>query len=443
MGYFDAMQVCLNGHLINDTFHDNPVFNKNYCDKCGAATMSTCPSCKKEIKGKHHYERVVDLSGIPTPVPTICEYCGKPFPWSNKMLKSHNMSSMPNTPNGLVKLYKESVKNVPILKYSWVAISAICILALTAYFKLNNSDVFIYAFVVLFISFLAFALSYLTKIGDKFIKAVLYFFIFCIVITMATGVVCFGTFIIWQKPPFYKRWFPDQTRSDSVSRLKDNAIANGPGHLPQKSGPLQIVDVSFLRENAIGEDNQELSTDLSDNNDTLDIKLRTTGSEVSYAKRIELKIIKCWKFVPNYTPDYTMQKPSAEYLMRLELDPNKIPDLKTKSISQVIKPGDADRILLALRSDCPGDNAYIFQVDLSIVYDEDNKITNIQTIFLAFQMPFQRYYTSAQVAKEDDYSKGIYDLNMKNADVISRMEGIKSFATKALIAHVKNGNSKK
>ena len=45
--------------------------------------------------------------------------------------------------NFILNIYKESVKNLPILKYSWVLIATICILALAGYFKLKNEDVFL------------------------------------------------------------------------------------------------------------------------------------------------------------------------------------------------------------------------------------------------------------------------------------------------------------
>ena len=31
----DTMQVCLNGHVINDSFHKYPDSNKDFCESCG------------------------------------------------------------------------------------------------------------------------------------------------------------------------------------------------------------------------------------------------------------------------------------------------------------------------------------------------------------------------------------------------------------------------
>ena len=134
-------------------------------------------------------------------------------------------------PNGLIELYKQAVKNVPLLKYSWILIATICILALAAYFKLQNSDVFFYAFAVIAVSFFGFLFSFLLKVHDKFIRTLLYILISCIVLTVGTAVLGFGSFIIWKKPEFYARWFPNQTDpskttiSDSVV-VKDNIPDN-------------------------------------------------------------------------------------------------------------------------------------------------------------------------------------------------------------------------
>jgi len=82
MGQYDVMQVCVNGHQITDTYNRYPEFRKDYCPKCGAETIYKCPNCGKPIKGDYHVSGIVVSSR--TPVPVICEYCGKDFPWRLK-----------------------------------------------------------------------------------------------------------------------------------------------------------------------------------------------------------------------------------------------------------------------------------------------------------------------------------------------------------------------
>lgn len=79
----DVMQVCLNGHIINDSYHKYPQFNKKHCDQCGEKTIIACPSCGKPIPGEQHD----DTGGFAAPpvdkglAPSFCEHCGAKFPW--------------------------------------------------------------------------------------------------------------------------------------------------------------------------------------------------------------------------------------------------------------------------------------------------------------------------------------------------------------------------
>ena len=41
MGYYHTAQICLNGHVITDSYDKNPEFRQNYCDKCGQPIDTT------------------------------------------------------------------------------------------------------------------------------------------------------------------------------------------------------------------------------------------------------------------------------------------------------------------------------------------------------------------------------------------------------------------
>ena len=81
----DTMQVCLNGHVINDSFRKYPKGNKDFCDKCGEKTITNCPNseCNKPIPGDLQDTGVVTI-GFSKPAPDFCESCGEPFPWKGK-----------------------------------------------------------------------------------------------------------------------------------------------------------------------------------------------------------------------------------------------------------------------------------------------------------------------------------------------------------------------
>jgi len=80
MGSYDIQQVCLNGHQITDSYNQFPQFRKNFCDKCGERTIHQCPACSHPIKGFYQDEGRIAISQAS--VPSHCESCGKPYPWS-------------------------------------------------------------------------------------------------------------------------------------------------------------------------------------------------------------------------------------------------------------------------------------------------------------------------------------------------------------------------
>lgn len=81
MGRYDVMQVCLNGHQITDSYNSNPEFRQNYCEQCGAETITECQECGANIKGDYKVEGVI-APGSNTDVPDFCHECGEPYPWN-------------------------------------------------------------------------------------------------------------------------------------------------------------------------------------------------------------------------------------------------------------------------------------------------------------------------------------------------------------------------
>lgn len=126
-----------------------------------------------------------------------------------------NISIMENI-NWIKRLYRESVRNVPLLKYSWVLVSTVCILALIGYFKLRNEEVFLYALAVLVICFLGFVFSLFLNKKDKVIRFALYLFVYSLILTMCIAVLGLGSFIIFERPSFYRRWFPTENDSNDI-----------------------------------------------------------------------------------------------------------------------------------------------------------------------------------------------------------------------------------
>lgn len=85
--WVDTMQICKNGHIINDCFIKYPESNQDYCVKCGKETITECENCNKSIPGQIHYPNVVGGFYTMT-APNYCQYCRHPFPWNKGVRKA-------------------------------------------------------------------------------------------------------------------------------------------------------------------------------------------------------------------------------------------------------------------------------------------------------------------------------------------------------------------
>src|SRR5690242_10371116 len=76
----DVMQVCLGGHVITDVLVSHPESGSSHCDRCGAPTLSRCPTCGNDIPGAAGPPGVATI-GRREP-PRHCPACGARFPWA-------------------------------------------------------------------------------------------------------------------------------------------------------------------------------------------------------------------------------------------------------------------------------------------------------------------------------------------------------------------------
>jgi hypothetical protein len=80
MADYDIAQICLNGHVTNDSILRRPQDNEDYCQRCGKPTIIACPKCKAPIRGHPYFENNVNLARYIN-APRFCIACGNPFPW--------------------------------------------------------------------------------------------------------------------------------------------------------------------------------------------------------------------------------------------------------------------------------------------------------------------------------------------------------------------------
>lgn len=90
---YDAMQVCLKGHLITDEYYDSPEDRQAHCDKCGSRTIIVCEECGVQIKGHYRHSMVIVVGGQKT-VPLNCAGCGKPYPWRQRAIIKKRLASV-------------------------------------------------------------------------------------------------------------------------------------------------------------------------------------------------------------------------------------------------------------------------------------------------------------------------------------------------------------
>lgn len=84
IGPYDCAEICLNGHLINDTVKQYPGDNMKFCSTCGKPTIQCCPGCGAEIRGSS------TEYGNSYEVPSFCTDCGAPYPWLKSRLDTAN-----------------------------------------------------------------------------------------------------------------------------------------------------------------------------------------------------------------------------------------------------------------------------------------------------------------------------------------------------------------
>ena len=79
---YDVAQICENGHVVNSWSASSPEHNEKFCSKCGAPTITKCPSCDTLIRGNV----LDDFPDLHFEAPKFCINCGNPYPWTQSRL---------------------------------------------------------------------------------------------------------------------------------------------------------------------------------------------------------------------------------------------------------------------------------------------------------------------------------------------------------------------
>jgi hypothetical protein len=132
----------------------------------------------------------------------------------------------------------------------------------------------------------------------------------------------------------------------------------------QRKG-LQIVDISFYK------------------NDSLDVKLTNTGSEVAILKKVTLHFKKSWRLEPD---EVTKSFLTASGTYDIAIDCTKDPPFNlATNISQSLNGNESDRLFIHIglgKIDIDKPGSVIYLADLEIIYGAKDKKLRKKDIFL-------------------------------------------------------------
>lgn len=125
-------------------------------------------------------------------------------------------------------------------------------------------------------------------------------------------------------------------------------------------------------------------------NDTIDVKMRNTGNDIVYLKQINIALKRKWNIITDGNLNTYQQQPTGSY--DLFINNNKpTPFTISRKLSQVIKPGETDRFLLALKSNPASDYSSVYLAEVFFVSNEDDCISDKKEVSFSFEMPLQQY----------------------------------------------------
>lgn len=77
---FDVAEICLNGHVVNESTQRAPGRNQKHCSNCGKSTITACGGCNTPIRGSFYSSGFVVMPEFEAPA--FCAECGMPYPWT-------------------------------------------------------------------------------------------------------------------------------------------------------------------------------------------------------------------------------------------------------------------------------------------------------------------------------------------------------------------------
>jgi hypothetical protein len=123
----------------------------------------------------------------------------------------------------------------------------------------------------------------------------------------------------------------------------------------------------------------------------VDIKMRNSGEEVAFIKRVELVIKRKWVLTVDKGPSFMVRPSSKTYDITMDSEraaPYTIP----VKVSHQIDPGGTDRFTLSLKHGPGTYNTYVYLADVKIYFNEDEHPIVRENIFFAFEASSSNSY---------------------------------------------------
>lgn len=153
--------------------------------------------------------------------------------------------------SGILNLYRESVKKLPVLKYSWGIIVVICILALITSLRIGTPEaLFKASLYIIGIMFLIFIFSLIAKTNDKAIKYPLYILVYAVLLTITAFVIGFAVhnFTDNKYDIYYKLFGYPGNKTETAGIKSENINSEITGSKEEKLNTAQKSDTGSLRE---------------------------------------------------------------------------------------------------------------------------------------------------------------------------------------------------
>lgn len=162
-----------------------------------------------------------------------------------------------------------------------------------------------------------------------------------------------------------------------------------------------------------------------------EIQLRNTGESVAFVKRADLDMKKVWILIPPYqdkvasAPSYA--ESSHDYDVKFPLKP--APYTASINLSQSIKPDDTDVFTINVSTEREMSNAdYVFLVDLTLVYDEDDKTVSTEMLLAMSDKDDLLYYVpnKERISRELPNGWDATKLTAHNSQAVQEIEEIEA-----------------